>query len=196
MQKHRRRLANGNTVALATPLMPFVKSRASDDLIDVDDSLYKFLSTKIPDKVQSQHEEMSVVSENDRKNVNVGNTKCENHNDIDIKYIKQENETNNTADSLGLSSLIKSENCTNISLNNATKAGLPNAFTVEKSDWFQNGLEVDDLLEEAEQLDWMQDSGTAYPDDVIVSLCERQRSRSCAVIIPSQLDDFKNEKRY
>ena len=46
MQKKGRR--RDQNIALAAPLIPFVKKQGPDEVIDVDDGLYNFLSPKLP----------------------------------------------------------------------------------------------------------------------------------------------------
>lgn len=153
-------------VALAPTLAPFVrKGGGPDDPIDVDDGLYNFLSPKlpIPSLTSSSSLHLYASAGGDGMNGFLNETgfrrsadsftslSDHGHSDMPSFHVKSELSLIPPIESTGLHSSIPSESFI--------------LSVSDKPEWFQRGQSVEDLLKQAEGLDWLMDTGTPCRDD-------------------------------
>jgi SHAQKYF class myb-like DNA-binding protein len=145
-KKHRRKNSSNANIALAAPLIPFVKANGVDNSIDIDDGLYNFLSPVLPvtrgDKAFPTHTDNDPWNQNNREPRN-----CASATDAKKRGVK-----------------IEGRNSEGAPFSDSNGAA-PVPPVCDKPQWFQRGLNVDSLLRDAEKLDWMLDSGTSCIDE-------------------------------
>jgi len=151
-------------IALAQPFLSYVKRlSAPGESLDIDDGLYNFLSPRlVPSSGSSNnfyHDPMSTGS--------FSGSKCATplpiQSDGDHELIDQSG--------------------TNM-LQSSSAHSLDAMFYVDSSkpEWFQRGHNVDQLLKDAEGLNWLQDCGSLLPIDNILPT-EKKNNRSSPSII-------------
>jgi len=156
-KKSKRR--NDRPVALAQPILSFVKKpTAPGETLDIDDGLYNFLSPRLAPISGSSsnfyHDSMLTGGLTD--------SKCP----TPLPLHPGDHE-------------LLDQSGTNM-LPSSSAHSLDTMFYVDSSkpEWFQRGHNVDQLLKDAEGLNWLQDCGSLLPLDNILPIDKKNRSAS------------------
>ncbi len=160
-KKNKRR--SDRPIALAQPILSFVKKpTAPGETLDIDDGLYNFLSPRLVPITGSSNN----FYQDPMLSGSLSDSKCATplplHSEGDHELMDQ------TGANL---------------LQSSSAHSLDTMFYVDnnKPEWFQRGHNVDQLLKDAEGLNWLQDCGSLLPIDNILPI-DKKNNRSSSTL--------------